>query len=234
MAAIERVLHPPTGTIHCSSVNAEGRDVGCDDHQRAGLEDSRHGRATRPSSAPAATPIRMWVRRARPATAKRTSRSAARTPSSRTCGMACLRRDAGMDALKRIVRNYNGDMQKLQYVDMSYYILRKDGAYAGVCMWSGPPTSAALRRHRRKASATKMRSRCSRANRWAGRRCRAGNISRRSRSANRKSRSFLAPAVIKLPGEVYFLRRSLPAKPSSPVLRRTIVPGSGVPTLVLA
>ncbi len=22
---------------------------------------------------------------------------------------------------------------------MSYYILRKDGAYAGVCMWSGPP-----------------------------------------------------------------------------------------------
>ena len=44
-----------------------------------------------------------------------------------------------MDALKRIVRNFNGDMEKMQYVDMSYYILRKDGAYAGVCMWSGPP-----------------------------------------------------------------------------------------------
>ncbi len=45
--------------------------------------------------------------------------------------------DAGMDALKRIVRNYNGNMEKLQYVDMSFYILRRDGAYAGVSLWSG-------------------------------------------------------------------------------------------------
>ena len=30
-------------------------------------------------------------------------------------------------------------MRKMQYVDMSYYILRKDGEFAGVCMWSGPP-----------------------------------------------------------------------------------------------
>ena len=28
--------------------------------------------------------------------------------------------EAGMDALKRIVRNFNGNMEKLQYVDMSY------------------------------------------------------------------------------------------------------------------
>jgi N4-(beta-N-acetylglucosaminyl)-L-asparaginase len=45
--------------------------------------------------------------------------------------------DAGMDALKRIVRNYNGDMNKLRFVDMTYYILRKDGAYAGVSLWEG-------------------------------------------------------------------------------------------------
>src|SRR6516162_11890213 len=35
--------------------------------------------------------------------------------------------EAGMDALKRIVRNYNGDMHKLAYMDMTYYILRNDG-----------------------------------------------------------------------------------------------------------
>ena len=46
-------------------------------------------------------------------------------------------KDAGMDALKRIVRNFNGNMQKLQYIDMSFYILRRDGAYAGVSLWSG-------------------------------------------------------------------------------------------------
>ena len=45
--------------------------------------------------------------------------------------------DAGVDALKRIVRNYNGDMAKLRFVDMIYYILRKDGAYAGVSLWEG-------------------------------------------------------------------------------------------------
>ena len=42
-----------------------------------------------------------------------------------------------MDALKRIVRNYNGDMEKLKFIDMTYYILRKDGAYAGVSLWEG-------------------------------------------------------------------------------------------------
>jgi len=42
-----------------------------------------------------------------------------------------------MDALKRIVRNYNGDMNRLLFMDMTYYILRKDGAYAGVSLWDG-------------------------------------------------------------------------------------------------
>ncbi len=47
--------------------------------------------------------------------------------------------EAGLDVLKRIVRNYNSDMNKLKYVSMTYYILRQDGAYSGVSLWSGPP-----------------------------------------------------------------------------------------------
>jgi N4-(beta-N-acetylglucosaminyl)-L-asparaginase len=47
--------------------------------------------------------------------------------------------EAGMDVLKRIARNFNNDNAKLRYVSMNYYILRKDGAYAGVTMWSGSP-----------------------------------------------------------------------------------------------
>jgi N4-(beta-N-acetylglucosaminyl)-L-asparaginase len=50
-------------------------------------------------------------------------------------GMSPL--EAGMDALKRIARNYNNDMSKLKFVDMTYYILRKDGAYGGVSLWEG-------------------------------------------------------------------------------------------------
>jgi N4-(beta-N-acetylglucosaminyl)-L-asparaginase len=45
-------------------------------------------------------------------------------------------KEAGMEALRRIVRNYNGDMSRLRYLDMIYYILRRDGAYAGVSLWS--------------------------------------------------------------------------------------------------
>jgi len=45
--------------------------------------------------------------------------------------------EAGMDALKRIVRNQNGDMDRLRLMDMTYYILRKDGVYAGVSLWEG-------------------------------------------------------------------------------------------------
>ena len=45
-------------------------------------------------------------------------------------------KEAGMEALRRIVQNYNGDMTRLRYLDMIYYILRRDGAYAGVSLWS--------------------------------------------------------------------------------------------------
>lgn len=45
-------------------------------------------------------------------------------------------KEAGMEALRRIARNYNYDMTKLRYLDMIYYIVRRDGAYAGVSLWS--------------------------------------------------------------------------------------------------
>jgi N4-(beta-N-acetylglucosaminyl)-L-asparaginase len=50
-------------------------------------------------------------------------------------GMSPL--EAGTDALERIVRNHNGNRDKLRFMDMTYYILRKDGAYAGVSLWQG-------------------------------------------------------------------------------------------------
>jgi N4-(beta-N-acetylglucosaminyl)-L-asparaginase len=49
-------------------------------------------------------------------------------------------KEAGLEALKRIVRNYNGDMSKVRYLDMIYYIVRKDGAYAGCSLWSTTST----------------------------------------------------------------------------------------------
>jgi len=51
-------------------------------------------------------------------------------------------KDAGMETLRRIARNYNNDMAKLRYLDMIYYIVRRDGAYAGVSLWSTRGTGA--------------------------------------------------------------------------------------------
>lgn len=48
-------------------------------------------------------------------------------------------KDACLDCLKRIVRNFNGDTAKLSRFDINFYALRKDGAYAGAALWSGRP-----------------------------------------------------------------------------------------------
>ena len=138
MAAIERVLQPPTGTIHCSSVNEKGEMSGAT--TTSGLAWKIAGRAGDSPIIGAGSYTDQDV-----GSAGATGNG---EENIKVCGahtiVENMRRgmspqEAGMDALKRIVRNYNGNTEKLQYVDMSYYILRKDGAYAGVCMWSGSP-----------------------------------------------------------------------------------------------
>jgi N4-(beta-N-acetylglucosaminyl)-L-asparaginase len=48
--------------------------------------------------------------------------------------------EAGMDALRRIVLWYRNDMTALRFVEMVYYILRRDGAYDCVSLWHGDRT----------------------------------------------------------------------------------------------
>lgn len=137
-AAIQRVLQPPTGTINCSALNEKGEMSGAT--TTSGLAWKISGRAGDSPIIGAGCYCDQDV-----GSAGATGNG---EENIKVCGahtiVENMRRgmspqEAGMDALKRIVRNFNGDMAKMQYVDMSYYILRKDGAYAGVCMWSGPP-----------------------------------------------------------------------------------------------
>jgi N4-(beta-N-acetylglucosaminyl)-L-asparaginase len=138
MAAIERVLHPPTGTIHCSSVNEKGEMSGAT--TTSGLAWKIPGRA---GDSPIIGAGSYTDQDIGSAGATGNGEENIKVVGAHTI-VENMRRgmspqDAGMDALKRIVRNYEGYPEKLQYVDMSYYILRKDGAYAGVCLWSGLP-----------------------------------------------------------------------------------------------
>ena len=51
-------------------------------------------------------------------------------------------REAALDALKRVARNFDNDMERLAKVDLQFYALRKDGEYAGASLWGPRPGSA--------------------------------------------------------------------------------------------
>jgi N4-(beta-N-acetylglucosaminyl)-L-asparaginase len=135
-AAIRRVLSPPTGTIHCSALNDKGEISGCT--TTSGLAYKLPGRVGDSPiiGAGCYTDQDVGSAGATGAGEENIKVAGAHTiVENMRHGMSPL--EAGMDALRRIVRNYNGDMKKLNFIDMSYYILRKDGAYAGVSLWEG-------------------------------------------------------------------------------------------------
>ncbi len=136
MAAVRRVLFPPTGTIHCSALNEKGEMSGIT--TTSGLAFKLPGRCgdSPVIGAGCYTDQDVGSAGATGAGEENIKVAGAHTiVENMRRGMSP--QEAGMDALKRIVRNYNGDMNKLHYMDMTYYILRNDGAYAGVCLWEG-------------------------------------------------------------------------------------------------
>jgi N4-(beta-N-acetylglucosaminyl)-L-asparaginase len=136
LAAVHKVLFPPTGTIHCSVLNEKGEMSGIT--TTSGLAFKLPGRCGDSPiiGAGCYTDQDVGSAGATGAGEENIKVAGAHTiVENMRRGMAP--QEAGMDALKRIVRNYNNDMTKLHYMDMMYYILRKDGAYAGVCLWEG-------------------------------------------------------------------------------------------------
>jgi N4-(beta-N-acetylglucosaminyl)-L-asparaginase len=136
VAAIERVLFPPTGTIHCSALDAKGDISGCT--TTSGLAFKLPGRLgdTPIIGAGCFTDPDVGSAGATGSGEENIKVAGAHTiVENMRRGMAPL--EAGMDALKRIAANYRGDQTRLRFVDMTYYILRKDGAYAGVSLWEG-------------------------------------------------------------------------------------------------
>jgi N4-(beta-N-acetylglucosaminyl)-L-asparaginase len=134
--AIHTVLFPPTGTIHCSALNEKGEISGCT--TTSGLGFKLPGRC---GDSPIIGAGCYTDQDVGSAGATGSGEENIKVAGAHTIvenmrhGMSP--QEAGMDALKRVVRTYNGDMNKLRFVDMTYYVLRKDGAYAGVSLWEG-------------------------------------------------------------------------------------------------
>jgi N4-(beta-N-acetylglucosaminyl)-L-asparaginase len=134
--AIRKVLFPPTGTIHCSALNEKGEISGCT--TTSGLAFKMSGRV---GDSPIIAAGCYTDPDVGSAGATGSGEENIKVAGAHTIvenmrhGMSP--HEAGMDALKRVARIYNNDMTKLRYVDMTYYVLRKDGAYAGVSLWEG-------------------------------------------------------------------------------------------------
>jgi N4-(beta-N-acetylglucosaminyl)-L-asparaginase len=136
MAAVRRVLFPPTGTIHCSALNEKREISGIT--TTSGLAFKLPGRV---GDSPIIGAGCYTDQDVGSAGATGSGEENIKVAGAHTIvenmrkGMSP--QEAGLDALQRIVRNYNNDMSRLRYLDMIYYVLRKDGAYAGVCLWEG-------------------------------------------------------------------------------------------------
>lgn len=136
MDAVHKVLYPPHGTINCSALNEKGEMSSVT--TTSGLAWKLAGRC---GDSPIIGAGCYCDQDVGAAGATGSGEENIKVAGAHTIvenmrhGMSP--EEAGMDTLKRIVRNYNGDMAKLRFISMHYYILRKDGAYAGVSLWSG-------------------------------------------------------------------------------------------------
>jgi N4-(beta-N-acetylglucosaminyl)-L-asparaginase len=136
MAAVRKVLYPPTGTIHCSAVNEKGELSGIT--TTSGLAWKLPGRLgdSPVIGAGCYTDPDVGSAGATGSGEENIKVAGAHTiVENMRHGMSP--QEAALDALKRIARFHNNDMNQLRYISMTYYVVRKDGAYAGVTMWSG-------------------------------------------------------------------------------------------------
>ena len=134
--AIRSVIFPPTGTIHCSALNAKGEMSGCT--TTAGLAWKIPGRV---GDSPIIGAGCYTDQEVGSAGATGSGEENIKVAGAHTIienmrhGMSPF--DAAMDAINRLVHSYQGDKERLQFIDMTYYALRKDGAYAAVSLWEG-------------------------------------------------------------------------------------------------
>lgn len=134
--ALDMAVNPPTGTINCLALNEKGEMSGVT--TTSGLAWKIPGRVGDSPIIGAGVYVDQDV-----GAAGSTGRG---EENIRMCGahavVECMRhgmnpREAVLEALKRVSRNFNDDRIRLGRFDLNFYALRKDGAYAAGALWSG-------------------------------------------------------------------------------------------------
>jgi len=139
--AWDQALHPHTGTINCLALNAKGEMSGTT--TTSGLAWKIPGRVGDSPIIGAGLYVDQEVGAAgSTGRGEENIRIAGAHTIVENMRHGMSPKEAGLDALKRIARNFNDDKKWLTAVDINFYALRKDGEYAGVCMWKGARRNA--------------------------------------------------------------------------------------------
>jgi N4-(beta-N-acetylglucosaminyl)-L-asparaginase len=128
--------NPPTGTINCLALNAKGEMSGCT--TTSGLAWKIPGRIGDSPIIGAGLYLDQDVGGAgSTGRGEENIRAAGAHTIVEQMRAGKSPKDAVLEALKRIARNYDNDQKRLEKFDINFYALRKDGVYAGGSLWSG-------------------------------------------------------------------------------------------------
>ncbi|HXA51539.1 MAG TPA: N(4)-(beta-N-acetylglucosaminyl)-L-asparaginase [Candidatus Acidoferrum sp.] len=131
---LDFALNPPHGTINCIALNAQAE---------LSAVTTTSGMAWKIPGRVGDSPIiggGLWVDQDYGA-AGSTGRG---EENLRVCGAhTCVEnlrhgmtaKDAALDALKRVARNFDQDMERLKQVDLQFYVMTKEGDYCGASLW---------------------------------------------------------------------------------------------------
>ncbi|MBM3783209.1 MAG: N(4)-(beta-N-acetylglucosaminyl)-L-asparaginase [Acidobacteria bacterium] len=134
--ALDRAMYPVTGTINCLALNAKGEMSGCT--TTSGLAWKIPGRVGDSPIIGSGLYVDQEVGAAgSTGRGEENIRVAGAHSIVENMRHGMSPKDAVLDVLKRVSRNYNHDKARLNRFDINFYALRKDGAYAGGSLWNG-------------------------------------------------------------------------------------------------
>jgi N4-(beta-N-acetylglucosaminyl)-L-asparaginase len=132
----DRVVHPPTGTINCLALNARGEMSGVT--TTSGLAWKIPGRVGDSPIIGAGVYVDQDVGAAgSTGRGEENIRVAGTHTVVENMRHGMSPKEAVLDCLRRISRNYRNDKTRLARFDIRFYALRKDGEHAGGALWNG-------------------------------------------------------------------------------------------------
>jgi N4-(beta-N-acetylglucosaminyl)-L-asparaginase len=128
------ITRPPTGTINCLGLNAKGEMSGVT--TTSGLAWKIAGRVGDSPIIGAGLYLDQDVGGAgSTGRGEENIRIAGAHTIVENMRHGMTPKEACLDALKRVARNFNNDKGRLEQIDINFYALRKDGIYAGASLW---------------------------------------------------------------------------------------------------